>query len=519
MIRKFTTAAAICASLSAPVLAQERTFVTNAPTASGAGVTYNSGTNTVTATAADGVRLYSTTRPIERGAKYTYEFTIPSYTVGAVAPYVGSIRESYSGPSVNADLPASTNPNNPGRTPIADNFTTANGLQADSASSLSGDPVGAFRFHCEAGPVASIDPMLMPGKPGGSHLHQFFGNTGVTAYSTYSSLRKGGGSSCGTDQANPVWRSAYWYPAMTDGVGGVVTLKSVNVYYKRSPLGSIDCSGQTTGTGICTGLPNGLQMIWGYNMQTMEAPPASGFGSINWACWNTARTGVGASAGEVYYPNLKLLREAAGGCPIGNDIVINTDAPSCWDGTRVATGNFRDHVAFGNAPGGGGSLFHGHCPATHPYHFPHISLQISLNVDANLNTWRLSSDDQMGMGVAAGSTFHTDFWEAVSPAFKSQWEADCINQQLSCSVGTNGTNARIKASRSLAAGKSRIIPLNRQGFGAFRRKTGTFKGEFTASADGEFGLNFLLFTGTVTDFKVTKITKGATGPVTQPVTQ
>lgn len=515
MMKKLAITLAAFTSLVSPALAQERTFITNPPTTTGGGVTYTSGTNTVAATAADGVRIHTVTRPIEQGEKYRYEFTVSGYSTGGVQPYVGSIRESWTGPDVTAPRSAAAFPTNPGQVPIADNFTTANGLQSDTASSTYEDPVGAYRMFCESGPIAPIDPMLVPGKPGGSHLHNFFGNTGVTAYSTYKSLRTVGGSSCGTDQSNPVWRSAYWFPAMMDGVGGVVTMQSVNVYYKRAPVGSLDCSGYVTGTGTCVGLPNGLQMIWGYNMQTMTPPPSSGYGSVNWACWNSSRAGVGASAGEVYYPNLKLLREAAGSCPVGNYIVINTDAPSCWDGTRLATANFRDHVALGT----GGVFFHGKCPSTHPYHFPHISLQIAFNVDSNLNTWRLSSDDQMGMGVVAGETFHTDFWEAVSPAFKAQWEAACIEMVLSCSSGTNGTNAKIKASRNLSQGKSRVIPVNRQGFGVIRRKNGTFTGEFTAPANGEFGLNFYLFTGNITGFKVTKIAKGGRGPVTTTSTQ
>lgn len=37
-----------------------------------------------------------------------------------------------------------------------------------------------------------------------------------------------------------------------------------------------------------------------------------------------------------------------------------------------------------------------------------IAHLIEWEVDANLATWRLSYDDQMGMDIDAGSTFHTD---------------------------------------------------------------------------------------------------------------
>ena len=529
MFKKFISGLAICAFTVYPVLAQERTFVTNPPSTSGSGVTYNSGTNTITTTAADGARIYSTTRPIERGAKYTYEFTVSGHSAGRVAPYVGTTRDTYTAQTLNATVPATSSLTNAGLTPIADNFTTADGLIAGPAVSAgdNADPVGAFRFFCYSGQIQSADPLVVPNMPGASHMHNFFGNTGANAYSTYKSLRTAGGSTCGTDQANPVWRTGYWFPAMLNGRGGIVTAATINVYYKRAPVGSVDCSGIESGTGTCVRMPHGLTMIWGYNMATMQADP-----SVRWSC--RARFGSeftdggdntvpfrgpsynsGSPTTEINFSHLQALRDA-GACPANASIVISTPAPSCWDGTRVRSPDHRAHV---KAATGSAGLFHGKCPSTHPYHFVDLSLQIYFDVDSNLNTWRLSSDDQMGMGVAAGETFHTDFMEAVSPAWKSDWETSCIDGRRSCSEGNNGTGLRIEATGQGVLRRSRIVPLSRQGLGRLRSANGTYRGEFTAPADGEFGLNFYLFTGNITGFKVTKITKGARGPVTQAVTQ
>lgn len=66
------------------------------------------------------------------------------------------------------------------------------------------DVVGAFRLICTAGQISFDDPIVYPGQPGKSHLHQFFGNDGANAFSDYSSLRTTGNSSC-QSKLNPVF--------------------------------------------------------------------------------------------------------------------------------------------------------------------------------------------------------------------------------------------------------------------------------------------------------------------------
>ena len=124
--------------------------------------------------------------------------------------------------------------------------------------------VGAFRFICNAGQVLADDPIVYPGQPGKSHLHQFYGNTGANASSTYSSLRTSGSSTC----MSPLNRSAYWMPAMLDGKGNVVRPDYVQIYYKRrpvtDPIVSDPANPQYEGKAIP--LPNGLRFIFGFNM-------------------------------------------------------------------------------------------------------------------------------------------------------------------------------------------------------------------------------------------------------------
>src|SRR4051812_23909015 len=132
------------------------------------------------------------------------------------------------------------------------------------------DPLGAFRFLCNAGQIIADDPIVYPNQPGKSHLHQFYGNTAANADSTYESLRTSGGSTC----FSPLNRSAYWMPALLNGAGSVVRPDYVVIYYKRKPASDPTVSDPTNPMyqGKAISLPNGLRFIFGFNMLNPSAP-------------------------------------------------------------------------------------------------------------------------------------------------------------------------------------------------------------------------------------------------------
>ena len=120
-----------------------------------------------------------------------------------------------------------------GESPIGSNFDIRSQLESVAVPpSAAPDVVGAFRFICQAAQLLYDDPIVYPGQPGKSHLHQFYGNTGANAYSTYRSLRTSGDSTC----MGILNRSGYWMPAMLDGKGNVVRPGGVSIYYKRRPV-------------------------------------------------------------------------------------------------------------------------------------------------------------------------------------------------------------------------------------------------------------------------------------------
>jgi hypothetical protein len=325
-----------------------------------------------------------------------------------------------------------------GVAPIVSNFDVAAEIQdAPVPGTAAPDTLGAFRFICNAGQVLADDPIVYPGQPGKSHLHQFYGNTGANAYSTYESLRTTGDSTC----MSPVNRSGYWMPAMLDGRGNVVRPDYVTIYYKRYPATSWQCTDGRATKG-CVPLPNGLRYIMGRDMLNLSAPPT---GNFHFLCDNN--TG-----------NWPTLQQALKVCEPGHHIDAVVDAPPCWNGTQLDSADHRSHMAY---------MVDSHmgyvkCPDTHPYMIPQFTLGANYLVVAGEDTsgWKFSSDD-MAPNEPAGSTFHADWFGAWDNTVMAMWTDNCINKLLNCSAGIlgNGKIIRMYSGFSWSA-VPRLLPLS-----------------------------------------------------------
>jgi hypothetical protein len=283
------------------------------------------------------------------------------------------------------------------------------------------DVAGAFRFICQPGQVSYDDPIVFPGQPGKSHLHQWFGNTAADAHSTYESLRRSGESTC----MNVANRSAYWMPAMLDGKGHVVRPDYVTIYYKRLARPE-DCA-RMAARG-CAALPRGLRIIFGYDMVAHRATEHAAYFNCD---------GPGAQSGHY-----DTITEAAAHCPAGARLGAVIVAPDCWDGQRLDSANHRDHMA---RPGYGSNGVH-RCPSTHPYAVPTFTMGAWYSVDqAGAADWYLSSDEMPGMKrMPAGSTFHADWFGAWDDEVMAMWTDHCIAKLLNCSGGDLGNGMTLK---------------------------------------------------------------------------
>ena len=297
---------------------------------------------------------------------------------------------------------------------------------------VTNDVVGAFRFVCNAGQILYDDPIVFPGQPGKSHLHQFFGNTAANAYSSYDSLRTSGDSTC----MNKLNRSAYWMPAMLDGRGNVVRPDYITIYYKRCPKTSPYCGGASNSVGTaCLPLPNGLRYIFGYNM---NAPGTEDPNSHYFTCDGAYRS--------------NNIVDTAKNCPNGKHLGAAIVAPICWNGTSLDSADHRSHMAYPSY----GSWGYLKCPSTHPYVLADFSLVAWYTVDDTLDksgtweagktvTWSLSSDNMPGKTPSRpGSTLHGDWWGAWDNTIMAMWHDNCIDRMLSCNSGDLGNGKALK---------------------------------------------------------------------------
>lgn len=307
------------------------------------------------------------------------------------------------------------------------------------------DVVGAFRLVCHASHISYDDPIVFPGQPGKSHLHQWFGNDLADANSTYESLRKTGNSTCG----NALNRSAYWMPALLNGKGGVIRPDYVAIYYKRRPKTDPLCA--KIGKA-CVDLPRGLRFIFGRNMLDMSALPTGG-GYFN--C-----QGPGSTPG--HYPSIV---DAAKNCPIGAQLGAVISAPECWDGKNLDSADHRSHVAYSRYIG----QSYAQCDAAHPYVIPTFTLGAWWSVDADLdrsgtwdgtfNSWHFSSDNMPGMPMKPGTSFHTDWWGAWSDSILARWHANCIDKMLNCSGADLGDGFQLKQPPDSWVAVPHVVPV------------------------------------------------------------
>jgi hypothetical protein len=253
--------------------------------------------------------------------------------------------------------------------------------------------IGNFRTTCLYSHMNFDDAIVYPNQPGKAHLHTYFGNTGADAYSTQSSLKNTGNSTCRGGIAN---RSSYWAPAVIDANGRAVKPLGINVYYKTGYNGIAPSAVKV--------FPQGLRMIAGdAKSQSADTNP-HGY----WGCLNN----------YIGHPHTPPT------CPVGDDVIMIVVFPQCWDGKNLDSADHKSHMAY---PSGG------RCPTTHPVAIPEITYNIRYKMPTTGGTkgWRLSSD-MYDATKPGGYSAHADYFEAWDPTISSAFVKNCDNKQVDC---------------------------------------------------------------------------------------
>jgi hypothetical protein len=290
---------------------------------------------------------------------------------------------------------------------------------------------GAFRFVCGGdGKLAYDDPVVYPGQPGASHLHLAWGNEDFSAATTPETLAASPATNCNSSTFS-VNRSLYWMPALVHDSGEVVRPDLVGVYYKRKKASSPFCNpGAREFIGICTGLPNQIRFIFGWDMTR----PFAKVQGASWYC---------SGGDQRHYDNIDAV--FAGGCKPGDILVANTVGQNCWDGENLDSRDHRSHMAYTDYRRGDGMQ---RCPASHPFYIPQEENKAEFTVTADMigpdgrSRVRLASDHML-RGAKPGQTLHADYMEAWVAQAKALWVTHCIDKGLNCSGGEMGNGTQL----------------------------------------------------------------------------
>ena len=214
---------------------------------------------------------------------------------------------------------------------------------------------GGFTVQCDFSHSASVDPIVMPGHTGMSHLHEFFGNTTTNENSTGASLLAG--STTCSDSNN---LSAYWVPALYQD-GTRVAPVSARVHYEGR------------GANV-TAFPAGFMALTGRTDQS--------------AAWGCATRGA--------QPTFGTSVATVPTCDPGSRLVAQITFPQCWDGTSLDSADHISHLASATA---------NVCPSSHPVRVPQVTLTVSYSAAA-------TGGSGVTLASGAASTLHADIFEA-----------------------------------------------------------------------------------------------------------
>jgi hypothetical protein len=303
--------------------------------------------------------------------------------------------------------------------------------------------VGLFKTKCTLSHHGPHDPIVFSGKPGRSHLHDFFGNRSTDAFSTVASL-KAAGTTCGrkTD------RSAYWTPTLYYD-GEPVDPVIVQAYYRvadRDP-------------DTIEPFPSGLRMIAGQATAREKQDSTV----ISWGCAGAAplvranpdengdqavvlrdainryqsRSPKGRKARAKLRRGLRELREAqelyvAAGetsipvCPLNTTLELAVRFPECWNGRDLDASDHMSHMAYSVSDRQTG---YKSCPRSHPVAVPKLGLQVRYPVVGGPQVM-----------LSAGDAFagHADFMNGWNQDAQAKLVRTCLNGDVYCSTGDQG---------------------------------------------------------------------------------
>jgi hypothetical protein len=258
------------------------------------------------------------------------------------------------------------------------------------------------RIYCVVSHFSYDDPVIFPNQPGKAHLHMFWGNTALNAFTTSDSILSASSSSCegGNDYA-----VGAWIPTLHNSRGEVVVPEEIFIYYKTFGPPSMNYN-------LVQEIPLGLKMLATADTRNFESNSIR----VEYIPHN----GYRALLLNISFPSCVATHN---GQITGTPILTFRDMPG-----NLAT-QVNSHVAY---PGSGNAVG---CPASHPYRFPTPQFMIFFDTNQTGTAPYLSSDAMAG--APAFSTLHGDYMFGSDPAV-NQAILRCVREARRCGFDQGG---------------------------------------------------------------------------------
>ena len=230
------------------------------------------------------------------------------------------------------------------------------------------------------------DPIVFPGQPGASHLHEFTGSWSTNAFSTLESMRASG-HTCELDDT-----AGYWTPVLYNAQGELIKKRFAAAYFL----------GNQTNRKYIQPFPAGLKMI-----VSMQDSYAHGGG---WHCGNSSHNLAILSPSTI--PDCEGLDDGPGG--VYPDITLleaKLVFPDCWDGVHLDSSDHKSHMAFSND-------VTNLCPPSHPVPVPRLNFK---------NVYDTYGGPGITLASGGPETMHADFWNTWDQAKLESLVKFCLN--------------------------------------------------------------------------------------------
>ena len=272
---------------------------------------------------------------------------------------------------------------------------------------------GGGIFHTVCGYQHSLpdDPIVHPGVPGASHMHDFGGNATTDAFSTLASLRAGSTDCFVHAPDTQADRSGYWVPQLIFN-GAPVSFVELQAYYQSGGLAFVNTP------------PTGFEVVAGNAKATAEQSKSV----VKFTC-------SGGTTGSFSAPPT---------CPAGSLLKVVVFTPNCLTHALVQVADGQNDTAQT------AYATNGVCPAGFD---PIAQARIEVKYPAGV-------DGRGTVAFASGPyyTMHADWFNGWDHATLDRFVQGCINTGVDCGNTVPTVSSSTTSTSSSSTSSSTTTP-------------------------------------------------------------